>query len=293
MDENVPMLASKVAIVTGAGNGIGRAVALALAEHGTRVVVNDYGVTVDGREPSAAPAEAVAAEVRGAGGEAVANSQSVATVEGGASIVRTALDTFGRLDIVVTCAGIIGGRPIYELAEDQWDDVIAVHLKGHYTVLRPASAYLRTQGSGRIVTVTSPAALGGSSDHPSYAAAKAGIIGLTYSAALALAPYGVTVNAIAPSAVTRMVAAVPGATSLQRDPAEQGPEHVGPLVVFLASDAAGHLTGQVIHVAGRTISLYAQPHPLRQLVGERDWEPERLAAIWDRALGQDPLARLH
>jgi NAD(P)-dependent dehydrogenase (short-subunit alcohol dehydrogenase family) len=288
----MPLLENKVAVVTGAGNGIGRAVARALAEHGAKVVVNDYGVSLDGRGPTPLPAQRVVEEIRAAGGAAVPNVADVSTLAGGASVVEAALSAFGRLDVVVTCAGILRGRPIYDLTEDEWDDVIAVHLKGHYAVLRPATRVMREQRSGRIITVTSPAALNGSAQHPSYAAAKAGILGLTSSVALAMAPYGVTVNALAPSAVTRMVERVPDATSLRRPPEERGPEHIGPVAVFLASDAAAHLTGQIVHVAGRTITLYAHPRPLRQAYSAEDWQAERLAALWDQALGQDPLRGL-
>ena len=204
------LLDGKVAVVTGAGSGIGRGVALGLAAAGAKVVVNDYGVTVDGRDPSSERALAVVKEIEKSGGQAVANADSVATMAGGQGIVDTAIKTFGDLHIVVCCAGILKERMIFNMSEEEWDSVIAVHLKGHFTVMRPATRHMREHKYGRIVTFTSTAGLEGSPGQPNYSAAKEGIVGLTRSTALAMAKYGVTVNCISPTAETRMTERLPG-----------------------------------------------------------------------------------
>src|SRR5216117_3689914 len=206
------LLDGKVAVVTGAGNGIGRGVALGLARAGARVVVNDYGVTVDGREPSSAAAQAVVKEIEAFGGQAVDNAESVATMAGGQSIVDTALSRVGDLQIVVCCDGILSERMIFNMTEEEWDAVVAVHLKGHFTVMRPATRHMREKKSGCMITFTSTAGLEGSPGQPNYAAAKEGIVGLTRSTALALAKYGVRCNCISPGSrwVMRVTQRLPG-----------------------------------------------------------------------------------
>ncbi|HXH84899.1 MAG TPA: SDR family NAD(P)-dependent oxidoreductase [Candidatus Tectomicrobia bacterium] len=284
------LLDGKVAVVTGGGTGIGRAVALDLAAAGARVVVNDYGVSVDGRDPSSAPANEVVATITARGGRAVASAESVATMAGGQAVIDLALKEFGDLHVLVCCAGILRERMIFNMTEEEWDAVIAVHLKGHFTVMRPATAHMRERKAGSIVAFTSAAGLEGSPGQPNYSAAKEGIVGLTRSTALAMARYGVRCNAISPTADTRMT---------QRLPAERRaaatatpPEAIGPVVTFLASDRAAHITGQVIGVRGTEVTVYAHPAPLRTLTGAEPWTPERLADVWDRALGQDRLRRL-
>jgi NAD(P)-dependent dehydrogenase (short-subunit alcohol dehydrogenase family) len=283
------LLDGKVAAVTGAGSGIGRAVALGLARAGARVVVNDYGVTVDGRAPSSAAAEAVVREIEALGGQAVANAESVATMAGGTSVVETALGRFGDLHVVVCCAGILRERMIFNMTEEEWDAVIAVHLKGHFTVMRPATAHMREKRRGRIVTFTSTAGLEGSPGQPNYSAAKEGIVGLTRSTALAMAKYGVTVNCISPTAETRMTERL---TDARRAQAAAPPEAVAPVVAFLASDRAAHVTGQVIHVRGNQVSLWSHPAPVRAVTSREAWTPEALADVYDQVLGQDRLRRL-
>jgi NAD(P)-dependent dehydrogenase (short-subunit alcohol dehydrogenase family) len=282
------MLEGKVAVVTGAGSGIGRGVALGLAAEGARVVVNDYGVTVDGRDPSSAPAEAVVQAIHAHGGEAIASADSVATMAGGRAIVEAALSRFGDLHILVCCAGILRERMIFNMTEEEWDAVIAVHLKGHFTLMQPATRHMREKRRGRIVTFTSAAGLEGSPGQPNYSAAKEGIVGLTRSTALAMARYGVTVNCISPFADSRMTARLPGERQSQ-DAAP--PEAIAPVVAFLASDRAAHITGQVIGVRGRQVAVWSQPAPLRSVSSREDWTAEALAGIWDRALGQDRLRR--
>ncbi|MBI2936156.1 MAG: SDR family NAD(P)-dependent oxidoreductase, partial [Chloroflexi bacterium] len=198
------VLQGKVAIITGAGGGIGRAVALCLASYGARVIVNDPGVNIDGSGSSASAADKVVAEIRSRGGEALADYGSVALFSTGEALVRLAMDNFGRLDIVVTCAGILRDRMIYNMTEEEWDAVINVHLKGTFNVVRHACGVFRQQRSGRIITFTSESGLFGNAGQANYAAAKAGIVGLTKVVSRDMGRYGVTCNAVAPRAWTRM-----------------------------------------------------------------------------------------
>jgi NAD(P)-dependent dehydrogenase (short-subunit alcohol dehydrogenase family) len=283
------LLDGKVAIVTGGGTGIGRAVSLDLARAGAKVVVNDYGVSVDGTDPSSAPANEVVTTIRSAGGQAVASPESVATMAGGRGLVELALKEFGDLHIVVCCAGILRERMIFNMSEEEWDAVIAVHLKGHFTVMQPATRHMRQKRAGSIITFTSTAGLEGSPGQPNYSAAKEGIVGLTRSTALAMARYGVRCNAISPTADTRMTQRLPGerrglATATP-------PEAIGPVATFLASDRAAHITGQIVGVRGTEVTIYSHQAPLRTATSVEPWSPERLAEVWDRALGQDRLRR--
>src|SRR5881397_1491331 len=283
------LLDQKVAVVTGAGSGIGRAVALGLAAEGAAVVVGDYGVSVDGRDPSSAPAEAVVREIEKTGGRALASAENVATMAGGKAMVDAALSAFGDLHIVVCCAGILRERMIFNMTEEEWDAVIAVHLKGHFTVMQPATRHMREKKAGRIITFTSTAGLEGSPGQPNYSAAKEGIVGLTRSTALAMAKYGVTVNCISPSAETRMTERLPDDRRAQ---AAAPPEAVAPVVAFLASDRAAHITGQILHVRGNQVSLWSHPVQIRAITRQEGWTPEALADVYDSALGQDRLRRL-
>jgi NAD(P)-dependent dehydrogenase (short-subunit alcohol dehydrogenase family) len=283
------LLDGKVAAVTGAGSGIGRAVALGLGAAGASVVVNDYGVSVDGRDPSSAPADAVVKQIESAGGRAVACAESIATMAGGKAVVDAALQRFGDLHIVVCCAGILRERMIFNMSEEDWDAVIAVHLKGHFTVMQPATRHMREKRAGRIITFTSTAGLEGSPGQPNYSAAKEGIVGLTRSTALAMAKYGVTVNCISPTADTRMTQRLPDE---RRGQAMAPPEAIAAVVTFLSSDRASHVTGQVIGVRGNDVSLFSHPAPIRQVTSREPWTPEAFADIYDRALGQDRLRRM-
>src|SRR5262244_3696097 len=283
------LLDRKVAVVTGAGSGIGRAVALGLAAEGASVVIGDYGVSVDGRDPSSAPAEAVVKEIEKAGGRAVAAAENVATMAGGKAMVDAALKSFGDLHIVVCCAGILRERMIFNMSEEDWDAVIAVHLKGHFTVMQPATAHMREKKRGCIIGFTSTAGLEGSPGQPNYSAAKEGIVGLTRSTALAMARYGVRCNAISPTADTRMTQRLPG----ERRGAATAtpPEAIAPVVAYLASERAAHITGQIVGVRGEEVTVYSHQAPLRTATRSAPWTPEDLADVWDRALGQDRLRR--
>ena len=283
------LLDGKVAVVTGGGTGIGRAVSIDLARAGAKVVVNDYGVSVDGTDPSSAPANEVVATIRSAGGQAVASPESVATMAGGRGVVELALREFGDLHIVVCCAGILRERMIFNMSEEEWDAVIAVHLKGHFTVMQPATRHMREKKSGSIITFTSTAGLEGSPGQPNYSAAKEGIVGLTRSTALAMARYGVRCNAISPTADTRMTQRLPG--ERRGMATATPPEAIGPVATFLASDRAAHITGQIVGVRGTEVTIYSHQAPLRTATSVEPWSPERLAEVWDRALGQDRLRR--
>jgi NAD(P)-dependent dehydrogenase (short-subunit alcohol dehydrogenase family) len=259
----------RVAVITGGGRGIGRGEALLLAAEGAAVVVNDLGGAPDGSGTSSSPADEVVEEIRKAGGKAVANYDSVATMQGGENIVKTALDTFGRLDILVNNAGILRDRMVFNMSEEEWDAVIAVHLKGHFSTIKPAGVVFRQQRSGRIVNTGSSSGLG-NMGQANYAAAKEGIVGLTRTVARDLGRYGVTCNAIRPGAATRLTLS-PEMEEAQRRAQAAGirrggggmpampPEAVAPLVAFLCTDAAQSVNGRDFAVMGRQIGLYTIP----------------------------------
>ncbi|MFJ6751483.1 SDR family oxidoreductase [Streptomyces sp. NPDC091266] len=281
-------LAGKVIAVTGAGRGIGRAVALACAEHGAKVIVNDYGVSMEGGEPSSEVAESVVKEIEAAGGEAVAVADDVSTMAGGQHIVDTALVRYGRIDGVVCVAGILRERMLFNMSEEEWDPVVATHLKGTFTVFKAAAAVMRKQGSGTLVGFTSGNHQG-SVAQANYSAAKGGIISLVRSAALGLHKYGVTANAVAPVARTRMSANVP------MELKEIGePEDVAALVVYLLSGQAKEagITGQVYTVAGPKIAVWAQPRELRSAYADGSWTPEKIADFLPGSVGVDPMPML-
>ncbi|MDT0388399.1 SDR family NAD(P)-dependent oxidoreductase [Streptomyces dubilierae] len=282
-------LAGKVVAVTGAGRGIGRAVARAAAAEGARVVVNDYGVSVDGASPASEVAEAVAKEIVAAGGDAVAVADDISTMAGGQRVVDAALSAYGRLDGVVCVAGILRERMLFNMTEEEWDPVVATHLKGTFTVFRAASAVMRAQRSGTLIGFTSGNHQG-SVAQANYSAAKGGVVSLVRSAALGLHKYGVSANAVAPVARTRMSANVP------MELAEIGePEDVAALVVYLLSDEAARqgITGQVYTAAGAKIAVWAQPRELRAVYAEGGaWTPERIAEVLPGSVGVDPMPLL-
>jgi NAD(P)-dependent dehydrogenase (short-subunit alcohol dehydrogenase family) len=276
-------LKDKSIAVTGAGRGIGRAVAMACAAEGANVVVADYGVAADGTEPSSAVADEVVKEISDAGGTAVAVADTVATMEGGARIVQTAVDRWGRIDGVVCVAGILRERMLFNMTEEEWDPVVETHLKGTFTVFRHASALMRKQQSGTLIGFTS-GAFQGSAAQANYSAAKGGIVSLVHSAALGLYKYGVTANCIAPIARTRMSANVPMALAEIGDA-----EDVAPMVVFLLSDQARHITGQVYTAVGGKIAVWNQPAEVRAMYTAGRWTPEEIATHLDSTVGQEPM----
>lgn len=274
-------LKGKSIAVTGAGRGIGRAVALACAAEGASVVVADYGVSMDGSEPSSQVADAVVSEIAAAGGTAVAVADTVTTMEGGGRVVQTAVDRWGRIDGVVCVAGILRERMLFNMNEEEWDPVIETHLKGTFTVFRHAAALMRKQQSGTLVGFTS-GAFAGSVAQANYSAAKGGIVSLVRSAAAGMYKYGVTANCIAPIARTRMSANVP------MELAEMGDaEDVAPMVVFLLGDDARHITGQVYTAVGGKIAVWNQPAEVRAMYKDGRWTPEEIAVRLDSTVGQE------
>jgi len=265
-------LDGKAIVITGAGGGIGKACALACAAEGAKVVVADIGVGLAGEDPTSAVAEAVVKEIESAGGEAVAVAQDVSTMAGGEAIVNTAVERWGRIDGVVAVAGILRERMLFNMSEDEWDAVIATHLKGHFTVFRHAAAVMRKQESGSLIGFTSGAYVG-SVAQANYSAAKGGIVSLVRSAAVGLHRYGVRANAIAPIARTRMSANVPSELAENGDP-----EDVAPMVVYLLSDQAKDVTGQVYTVVGSRIAVWNQPVEVREMKTEGRWTPADIAA---------------
>ncbi len=278
------LLEGKVIAMTGAGRGIGRECALLAASEGARVVVNDPGVNPDGSGHDNGPAAQVVEEIKKAGGEAVANFADVSTMEGGESVIKTALDTWGRLDGLINLAAILRDRMIFNLTEEEWDDVIRVDLKGHFTTIKPASVLMRQQRYGRIVNFSSVSGLQGNSGQANYGAAKAGVAGLTRVAARDLGRYGVTVNCIAPGASTRLTATVPQASrelraargiagaggaapapatnqAAQEAAAMRGPDMVAPMTVYLLLDEAWNINGRIFQVAGGHVGLLQDMYP--------------------------------
>ena len=291
------LLEGKVAIVTGSGRGIGRGIAKLMASEGAKVVVVDPGAELDGSGGTFAIADNVVEEIKAEGGDAVACYQSVSSMEGGEAIVQQAIDSYGKLDIVVTCAGILRDRMVFNMTEAEWDAVIAVHLKGTFTVVKHASILFRQQRSGRIITFTSTSGLIGNSGQSNYGAAKDGIAGLTRVVARDLGRYGVTANSIAPSARTRMIGAVP--TSARQLRAAQGiagagggalvgdGDDIAPFVTWLASEESAHVNGQVFYVTNGLVSLLNQPEAVRTINKPGRWTVDELIKVFPITLGID------
>jgi NAD(P)-dependent dehydrogenase (short-subunit alcohol dehydrogenase family) len=297
------LLEGKVVAMTGAGRGIGRECALLAASEGARVIVNDPGVNPDGSGHDDGPAAQVVAEIKKAGGTAVANFADVSTMDGGESVIRTALDTYGKLDGLINLAAILRDRMVFNITEEEWDDVIRVDLKGHFTTTKPAAVVMRQQRYGRIINYSSVSGLQGNSGQANYGAAKAGVAGLTRVAARDLGRYGVTVNCIAPGASTRLTATVPQAArdirasrgigaaggapaaSAQNRAAEEaaamrGPDMVAPMTVYLLLDEAWNINGKIFAVSGGQVGLLNEVFPpIRTIYKHGKWTLDELRTL--------------
>ena len=275
------MLDGKVVVVTGAGGGIGRDIALMAGANGARVVVNDIGAGLDGRGQDDGPAAQVVSEIKAAGGEAVASLDSVADSEGAQRIVQTAIDAFGRLDGIVNNAGILRDTYFHKMTEEEWDRVVKVHLYGSFHVSRAAAPVFKQQQSGSLVHMTSTSGLIGNLAQANYSAAKLGIVGLSKSIALDMQRFGVRSNCIAPFAWSRMI------SSIKVDSPEQEarvarlqqmtPAKIAPLAVYLLSERAASVSGQIFCVRNNEILIFSQPRPVRSVQREGGWTPEQIA----------------
>jgi NAD(P)-dependent dehydrogenase (short-subunit alcohol dehydrogenase family) len=279
------LLEERVAIVTGSGRGIGREFALCLASEGASVVVNDVGVSLDGRGSEEDPAAQVCKEIERAGGRAVPNYDSVSDFEGAARIVQTAVDAFGRLDVLVNNAGIVRDRSLLKMEESDFDAVVAVHMKGAFNCAHHAAAVMKEAGYGRIINITSSAGLRGNFGQTNYGAAKAGIMGMTFIWALELGRHGITVNAVAPAGATRMTAAL-FERSGEEPPPEQNPALNAPLVAFLASERAAHVNGQILGRSDYAFTLFQHPKQIAWMWRDGGWTPQQVADNFDGVLGQ-------
>ncbi len=275
------MLADKVMVVTGAGGGIGRDIALAMARAGARVVVNDVGASVAGEGCDAGPAQRVVDEIRAAGGEAVANTDSVSEAQTAGRIVTTALDAFGRIDGVVNNAGILRDRFFHKMSDEEWDSVIKVHLYGSFYVARAAAPHFKEQQSGVFVHMTSTSGLIGNFGQANYSAAKLGVVALSKSIALDMQKFNVRSNCIAPFAWSRMIDSIPTETDAEKERVarmkQMTPAKIAPLAVCLASDAAADTNGQIFAVRNNEIFLISQPRPIRSVHRSEGWTPELVA----------------
>ena len=291
------MVKDKIVLVTGAGGGIGRDFALAFAAHGAKVVVNDLGTSVAGEGASAGPAQNVVDEIKAKGGEASANTDSVADWESANRLVKAAVDAFGRLDCVVNNAGILRDRFFFNMSVEEWRSVIDVHLNGSFYVSRAAAPYFKSQNSGCFVHMTSTSGLIGNLGQANYAAAKLGIVGLSKSIALDMARHGVRSNCIAPFAWSRMIGSIPTETPEQKARVEKlkvmETAKIAPLAVYLASEAARDVSGQVFAVRANELFLMSQSRPLRSVHRAGGWTPQDIAAHGMPALRQSffPLDR--
>ncbi|CAB5511675.1 3-phenylpropionate-dihydrodiol/cinnamic acid-dihydrodiol dehydrogenase [Achromobacter anxifer] len=275
------MLEGKVVVVTGAANGIGRAAAMALAAQGARVVVNDLNVSLDGTSASQSTAAQVVEEIRAAGGEAIANGDSVAEYASAQRIIEAAADTYGRVDAVVNNAGIVRDKMFHKLTPEDFDAVVKVHLYGCFNLSHAAARHFREQGGGSLVNMTSNSAVIGNRGQANYCAAKLGIVGLSKAMALDMAAFNVRSNCIAPLAWSRMTETIPAKTEEQARHVEKirrmGPETIAPLICYLASDASADVSGQVFAIRLNEIFLMSQSRPVRSVHRSDGWTTESIA----------------
>jgi NAD(P)-dependent dehydrogenase (short-subunit alcohol dehydrogenase family) len=291
------IVAGKVAIVTGAGRGIGRGIALLLVQEGARVVVCDIGASLDGAGTDMGPAQAVVDEIEKAGGAAIASTLSISEPGNAEKIVTAALEHFGRIDILVNNAGILRDRIFHRMSWSDWSDVIDVHLHGSFAMSRACATHFREQNSGSFVHMTSTSGLVGNFGQANYMAAKMAIVGLSRGIALDMARFNVRSNCIAPFAWTRMIDSIPAETEEEKARVarirEMTPEKIAPLTVYLASDRAEGITGQIFSVRNNEIYLFNQNRPIRTLHRSDGWTPEKLDAQLKGAFGPSftPLER--
>lgn len=284
-------LKEKVALVTGAGRGLGRCHALALAAEGAKIVVNDLGSALDGTGAAKTPADDVVAEIKAMGSDAIANYEDVARFEGAEKMVKCAMDNFGRLDILVNNAGVLRDRMVFNMSEQEWDTVLKVHLYGHFNCARHASSVFRQQRSGRIVNTSSAAGLG-NMGQANYSAAKEGIVGLTRTLARDLGRYGITCNAIRPMAGTRMTLTPELKAAWGKSMGVSGadldnfmktiftpPENVSPFVVFLCTDEAANINGRTFSVMGGEVHLYSEPEYIKSIYTKGTWTVDELCEL--------------
>jgi NAD(P)-dependent dehydrogenase (short-subunit alcohol dehydrogenase family) len=277
------LLEGRVAVVTGAGRGIGREIARCLAREGARVVVNDVGVALDGSGTGDDPATETCKLIEADGGTAVPNRDSVADFEAARRIVETAISEFGRIDVLVNNAGIVRDRTLLKMSEEEFDAVVAVHAKGTFNCTRHAAPHMREAGYGRIINITSSAGLRGNFGQTNYAAAKAAIMGMTFVWALELGRYGITVNAVAPSGLTRMTEGLFAGTE---PPPEEDPALNAPLVAFLASEQASFVNGQVLGRTGYAYTIFQTPRQVAAMWRDGGWTPDAVARHFHEVLGQ-------
>ena len=288
---NGNMLEGKVVVVTGAGGGIGRDIALQCAAQGAKVIVNDVGASLSGEGHDDGPAQQVVAEIRAAGGEAAASTDSVAESVAAGRIVQAALDHFGRIDAVVNNAGILRDRWFHKMSLDEWDAVLKVHLYGTYYVSRAAANHFKEQAGGAFVHMTSTSGLIGNFGQANYSAAKLGIVALSKSIALDMQKFNVRSNCIAPFAWSRLIGSIPTETEAEKARVarmqQMTPAKIAPVAVYLASDAARDVTGQIFAVRNNEIFLISQPRPVRGVHRGEGWTPETVASHAMPALKAD------
>ena len=278
---NAKMVEGKVVIVTGAGGGIGRDIALSMARYGARVVVNDIGASLTGEGQDLGPGQQVVEEIKAFGGQAVVNTDSVSDAAGAERIIQTALDAFGRVDCVVNNAGILRDRIFHKMSNDDWDSVVKVHLYGAYYMSKAAALHFKEQNSGALVHMTSTSGLIGNLGQANYSAAKLGVVALSKSIALDMQKFNVRSNCIAPFAWSRMTSSIPTDTPEQAARVERmkqmTPAKIAPLAVYLASDAANDVNGQIFAVRNNEIFLISQPRPVRSVHRSEGWTAENIA----------------